>query len=305
MEYKLGDMKSSEQLIKDLYIELRKRVNLWADITKQTPQARMGYVGQHLTSVVTGFPGGKSGARGYDIILNYSPLEYGEIKTCYRVDQLGTCNNCNSVVSSIEKSCSVCNSTNIKRNDDSKWLISIKDEQDLKKCFLPKYYYFVLFEYENIHDKNNLNIQASIWQVDSQNIGFKYCLIDYYYNIKGTAPLNIWPYQLKFHLFNPQLIYRSIIKEDDSIDTQIFPGVERDYQFSFPTLKNFYRSKNLTDVALKHLTDAFCINHSNSITRVELIDRIEQYRNYNSIEDERFINTLAEGIYLPLISRFI
>lgn len=50
----------------------------------------MGYVGQHLASIVTGYPGGKSGARGYDMIID--DAQYAEIKTCYRVDQLGKCN---------------------------------------------------------------------------------------------------------------------------------------------------------------------------------------------------------------------
>lgn len=43
-------------------------------ITQQTPQARMGYVGQHLVSVVTGYPGGKSGARGYDLVIDVKDM---------------------------------------------------------------------------------------------------------------------------------------------------------------------------------------------------------------------------------------
>lgn len=65
LNYTLGTIEASEALIKDLYIDLRAKVNAWSKITQQTPQARMGYVGQHLVSVVTGYPGGKSGARGY------------------------------------------------------------------------------------------------------------------------------------------------------------------------------------------------------------------------------------------------
>ena len=68
LNYTLGTIEASEALIKDLYIDLRAKVNAWSKITQQTPQARMGYVGQHLVSVVTGYPGGKSGARGYDLI---------------------------------------------------------------------------------------------------------------------------------------------------------------------------------------------------------------------------------------------
>ena len=75
-------------------------------------------VGQHLVSVVTGYPGGKSGARGYDLVIDDE--RHGEIKTCYRVDQLGSCNACGAVVSSLETECAVCRSTSINRKDDSK-----------------------------------------------------------------------------------------------------------------------------------------------------------------------------------------
>ena len=113
----LADLQTSEQLIRELYIELRRKVNFWASITNQTAQARMGYVGQHLTSIVTGFPGGKSGARGRDLILPDD--QHAEIKTCYRVDQLGSCQDCNAAIASIEQVCPACGSTSIKRNDDS------------------------------------------------------------------------------------------------------------------------------------------------------------------------------------------
>lgn len=120
LNYTLGTIEASEALIKDLYIDLRAKVNAWSKITQQTPQARMGYVGQHLVSVVTGYPGGKSGARGYDLVIDDE--RHGEIKTCYRVDQLGSCNACGAVVSSLETECAVCRSTSINRKDDSKWL---------------------------------------------------------------------------------------------------------------------------------------------------------------------------------------
>ena len=302
----LGDLESSEQLIKDLYINLRKSVNRWANVTKQTPQARMGYVGQHLTSVVTGFPGGKSGARGYDIIISRNPLVYGEIKTCYRVDQLGVCKDCHNVVSSIEKNCSVCNSINIKRNDDSKWLITIKDADDLQKCFEPKFYYFVLFEYVDIKDPSNLDIQASIWQVDSSNEGFKYCLIDYFYNIKGNAPLNIWPYMLKFELFNPKLIYRSIIREDDTIQTKIFPGRDEPCLYRVKDLHLHKQSKNLTTNALQYVLSKLCPEIDvTSLNRKQLIDFIEEERAKGLVDEILFSNLLVKGIYLPLISKYI
>lgn len=146
LNYTLGTIEASEALIKDLYIDLRAKVNAWSKITQQTPQARMGYVGQHLVSVVTGYPGGKSGARGYDLVIDDE--RHGEIKTCYRVDQLGSCNACGAVVSSLETECAVCRSTSINRKDDSKWLIAIRNNDEFAKLLDPYRYYFVLFEFE-------------------------------------------------------------------------------------------------------------------------------------------------------------
>lgn len=48
LAYTLGTRQASEALIRDLYIDLREKVNAWSEITCQTPQARMGYIGQHL-----------------------------------------------------------------------------------------------------------------------------------------------------------------------------------------------------------------------------------------------------------------
>lgn len=221
----LGTREASEALIFDLYIDLKKKVNMWSDITKQTAQARMGYIGQHLVSVVTGYPGGRSGARGKDLVI--SETEFGEIKTCYRVDQLGKCNQCGAAVSSIEPICPSCESNDIKRNDDSKWLISIRNDDEFEKILDPKFYYLVLFEFEDLSSPDK--IVASIWRVDPFVPGFSLCMIDYYLNIrsksKSKAPFNLWPHQLKFHLMHPTLIYRSIIDSDDVINTLLFPGL--------------------------------------------------------------------------------
>jgi hypothetical protein len=157
----LGSFESSELLIRELYIDLRNKVNKWANITKQTAQARMGYIGQHLTSIVTGYPGGRSGARGYDLVI--SDNEYGEIKTCYRVDQLGKCNKCQAVVASIEETCHMCGSDDIKRNDDSKWLIGMQHDEEFSRILEPKSYFLVLFDFVDLNNPNE--IRASIWRV--------------------------------------------------------------------------------------------------------------------------------------------
>lgn len=299
---KLNDIELSKKLIKDLYLDLRKNTILWSKITNQTPQARMGYIGQHLTSVVTGFKGGKSGARGYDLIL--SENDYGEIKTCYRIDQLGICKNCGNSVSSIENYCSLCNSNNIERKNDSKWLITLSTIEDYKNITSPKYYYFVLFEYVNLNFNND--IVAKIWKVDTQNIGFILCMIDYWHNIravsKSAAPFNCWPYQLKFGLMKPYLIYHSIIKENDEIETLLFPNINDEIleEIDFP---KFSRAKTITldslIQTLKELSPNNNLLKSNNLKKNEILIELNNLKlniNYNVI-----IDTLAKNIYLPLI----
>lgn len=245
MAFALGTKEASVQLITDLYIALRKSVNKWAAITKQTPQARMGYVGQHLVSVVTGFPGGRTGARGDDLVLGNG--EYAEIKTCYRVDQLGKCNACGEAISSIEDACPVCGSEDVARNDDSKWLISIRNDAEFEKILDAKTYYLVLFDFVDLAHPDT--IRASIWQVDPRVPGFALCMVDYYLNIRARstskAPFNLWPYSLKFDLMRPELIYQSFIT-GDGVETVRFPGENKPELVPLRPLAEYSSARNLS-----------------------------------------------------------
>ena len=221
----------------------------------------MGYVGQHLTSVVTGFRGDRSGARGRDLILPNG--KFAEIKTCYRVDQLGQCNNCRARVASIESACPVCNSTDIARNDDSKWLIGIRHEEEFAKILEPESYYFVLFEFADVESPHE--IQASIWEVNPKFPGFAYCMVDYYRNIRtrssSKAPFNLWPYSLKFCLMRPMLIYRSKISTvNDDIRTEAFPGRDVPVLCKLRPLPDYARSNNLTLSKIRQLSKSLKIS---------------------------------------------
>ena len=250
--YRLGTAAASEAVIRDLYLNLRTQLFSWAAVTHQTPQARMGYIGQHLTSVVTGYPGGRSGARGKDLLLPGG--RFAEIKTCSRVDQLGSCMACGQVVASIELTCPVCGSDRIRRMDDSKWLISPKHEADMRALYDPAAYYLVLFDFEDLGTQTEIN--ARIWQVDPRDPGFAYCMVDYYFNIKARsasgAPFNLWPFQLKFQLMEPVLIYYARVDSDNQIETLIFPG-ERGSSvlYEIEPLAKFSRSSNLTLTAIR------------------------------------------------------
>lgn len=304
INYSLGNIDASEALIKDLYIDLRTKVNAWSEITHQTPQARMGYIGQHLTSVVTGFHGGKSGARGYDLIMDDG--NYGEIKTCYRVDQLGSCNNCKAVVSSREKVCSVCGSENINRKNDSKWLINIRNDSEFGKILKPYRYYFVLFEFDDINDEERQDVIASIWEVNPREKGFAFCMIDYYLNIRpkstSHAAFDMWPHNIKFALTKPKLIYQSVIKQDGSINTNVFPTLNNSFVDELFPLEKYSGAKTLTVDVLFNTIKAFAPNQAvNSRTKNVLIKKLEEIRIDNNISNSDLCDELSSNIYLPLI----
>jgi len=303
--YTLGTLEASEQLINDLYIELRKKINQWASITNQTAQARMGYIGQHLVSVVTGFPGGKSGARGKDLILPDN--EFGEIKTCYRVDQLGRCNSCDTVISPTEETCPNCGSNDIKRNEDSKWLIGIRHEAEFSEILAPKFYFLVLFEFTDINKPTT--IRSSIWRVNPTAPGFSYCMIDYYKNIRSQstskAPFNLWPYQLKFDLMRPYLIYRSFITPDDRVQTEIFPNRDPERLHNLRPLTEYSRSQNLTRDKIIQFADSMGASVPASDSKSKLLGEIQAYIDSSGIPPEIIIDKLAEALYLPDIRRHL
>ena len=293
----LGSLESSEQLIKDLYIELRQKINVWASVTKQTAQARMGYIGQHLVSVVTGFPGGRSGARGKDLVLPNG--EFAEIKTCYRVDQLGKCNTCGAGVSSIELECSVCDSKDIKRNDDSKWLIGIQHDEEFAEVLSPKYYYLVLFDFTDL--MNPTTIRASIWRVDPLAPGFAYCLIDYYKNIKAAsksgAPFNLWPFQLKFELMRPLLVYQSFIQADNTIQTRVFPGLQPPEHYPLSSLPIHSRSQNLTLAKIQEFSRILGLPVLNSTNKGQLLQFAQDKITERNIHIDAVVDALAKTLY--------
>jgi len=308
MVKKLADLESSELLIRELYIDLRRTVNEWAAITQQTAQARMGYVGQHLVSVVTGYAGGKSGARGRDLILPAG--DYAEIKTCYRVDQLGRCNNCGARIASIESNCPECDSTEIRRKDDSKWLIGIRNEAEFAQILEPKSYYLVLFEFTDLQSPDD--IQASIWEVDPKLPGFAYCIVDYRMNIQpcspSKAPFNFWPYSLKFCLMCPKLIYRSTIStRTDSITTEIFPGRDNPELHQIGKLDNHFRSPNLTLEKISSFAGRLGMREEQEgLTKKEALKNIQEYIDERSdIRPEEIAEKLSYAMYFQAIEEHI
>lgn len=212
------------QLLSDLVLDPRVKALKWSKITKQTPSMKIGYPGQHLASLITGIRGARTAARGDD-------LEDGsEVKSCSRVDQLDSCKDCSKKVLRSEQVCPHCDSANIKRMDDSKWLFSIKSETELKlltevidRIFLTiaDYPYFTGKKYDTIR------FQAfEIWNNDERHANFKTIMSNYYYKIflehinlspnKTPAPKNFWPYSYQFYLCNPVKVFQATVRDANS-----------------------------------------------------------------------------------------
>ncbi|MFZ3565285.1 MamI family restriction endonuclease [Tenacibaculum finnmarkense] len=208
-----------EQLLMELVLEPRIKALVWSQITRQTPNMKIGYPGQHLASLITGVEGSRTGARGDDLI------DGTEVKSCSRVDQLDSCKDCKQKVLRIEKVCPHCGSAKIKRMDDSKWLFSVKSEAELK--LLTQHLervFLTIADYPNFaeNDFDTIRFQAfEMWNNTERHKHFSSLMTNYYHKIflehisrnanKTPAPKNFWPYSYQFYLCNPVKVFDCVV----------------------------------------------------------------------------------------------
>jgi hypothetical protein len=167
--------------ISDMLISPRKNAHKWSVLTNQTPNLKMGYPSQHLASLITGMKGTATGARGNDIV------DGTEVKSCSKVDQSDKCNDCKTTVLRSDKVCPNCGSSNIKRNNDSKWLIGIRNENELRMALeeTPRFL-FIVTDYPEFDNQNfeDIRIRAfEVWVKSERCKNFRELLRSYYYNI--------------------------------------------------------------------------------------------------------------------------
>ena len=212
------------KLLSELVLQPRINAIKWSTITKQTPNIKIGYPGQHLASLIAGMEGERSGARGNDLV------DGSEVKSCSRIDQLDICKNCENPVARLEDKCSNCGSVEVERKNDSKWLFSIRNEDELKTLVHEVgRVLLVLGDYPGFDDGdfNTLRFQAfEIWPESKRNRRFGEIMKNYYYKIylghkkknaaKTPAPKNFWPYQYQFYICNPIPIFNCIVKNANS-----------------------------------------------------------------------------------------
>ena len=227
-------------LLDDLVLQPRLKALEWSKVTKQTPNMKIGYPGQHLASLVTGMIGTRTGARGHDLV------DGSETKSCSRVDQLDKCNACGAKVMRFELTCPDCDSPNIKRNDDSKWLFTIRSERDLE--FLVKQVprvVLALADYPNFGAGDFETLRFSIyeiWPQDPRHASFPLLMRGYYESIyqghkqvdagKTPAPKNFWPKSYQFYKCNPVQTFSATVTKASTapkvtIDLFVEPAADR------------------------------------------------------------------------------
>lgn len=212
------NIRNIKKMLLELILNPRRDLLKWARVTKQTPNTKIGYTGQHFASLVTGVEGTRTGARGHDL------SDRSEVKSCSRVDQLDKCKACNVAVARVETECPKCGATNIKRNNDSKWLISVKSrsELDILLNHVPRVV-LILSDYLNYEKQDWDTIQFQVfevWPKERRHVNFRRLMENYLYQIyephieqnpnKNPAPKNLWPYSFQFFMCNPVRTFHCI-----------------------------------------------------------------------------------------------
>lgn len=236
----LDNEKLIKQLVDELVLQPRLNAIEWSKITKQTPNIKIGYPGQHLASLITGMTGERTGARGNDLI------DGSEVKSCSRIDQLDVCKKCGLSVARLEEECPHCESKEVDRKNDSKWLFTIRNKDDLEVLIKEVGRVVLLIgDYPNFDsgDFETLRFQAfEIWPDEPRHKRFSEIMTNYYKKIylthkknspdKTPAPKNFWPYSYQFFISNPIQTFLCIVENASTepkikIEKLVAPDADR------------------------------------------------------------------------------
>lgn len=236
----LNNLELLEEFIGDLIIFPKQILHKWAVITHQTPAVKLGYLGQHIASLITGVQGTSTGARGDDL------ADGTEVKSCNKIDQADKCKVCGHRVMRFEKTCPHCQSSSIDRKNDSKWLFSVRDEYELQQYLQLNRILLIVMDYPNFLERKFNDIRISSFEIyprEERMHVFCDLIKNHYYNIylpklrnnQKTNPMNLHPYSFQFYMCNPIQTFSCIIKDIDTspevqIEKYLEPSVERDEQ---------------------------------------------------------------------------
>jgi hypothetical protein len=166
-------------------------------------------------------PGTGTGARGDDL------ADGSEIKSCNKVDQVDKCKDCGSRVLRMEKKCSNCNSENIDRKNDSKWLFSIRDDHELKQYENLERIVLLLMDYPNFAKNDYDDIRITVFEIypkDERMKVFNKLISNHYKEIylpkrdakEKTNPMNLHPDSFQFYKCNPIKTFECVITDIDT-----------------------------------------------------------------------------------------
>ncbi len=230
-----------QEIIHDMIVRPIQIYTKWSKKTNQTEQPSSGYAAQHIVSLLINEKGTKSAARGLDIETG------SEVKTCSRVGQIDTCTKCAINVYKTESVCSKCNSADsIKRNQDSKWLFSVHNEEEIDKLCGSERILLFLEDYPEFDKGNFKKIRLQLFEIypnKDRHKNFKKIIQQYYDDIylkniekgkKRPAPKNFWPYKYEFYMCLPVLTFSATIDDiytaapsNITINKYIKPDVDR------------------------------------------------------------------------------
>ncbi len=305
------------KLLSELVLQPRIKAIEWSRITRQTPNIKIGYPGQHLASLISGMMGEHTGARGNDLV------DGSEVKSCSRIDQLDKCNQCGGGVARLELLCSTCASNDIKRNNDSKWLFTIKSESDLSTLLHSvKRVILVLGDYKDFDGKDYeiLRFQAfEIWPKSTRNRRFGEIMSNYYNKIylahlakdarKTPAPKNFWPDQYQFYACNPIRTFLCEVTNASSnpnakILEYVEPGTNRENIPSIPMPKSILTAAEIASLVgqastgqlRRSLPDGATVAAGAGKTQIfEALENIsEELRNYLPLRETDRISTATK-----------
>ena len=209
-----------QKCIMELFVNPRKTLHEWSCLTEQTNHTKIGYTGQHLASVTLNIKGCKTGARGNDC------MDGTEVKSCSRVDQSDKCDRCKINILRLDKLCPNCNQDDkIIRNNDSKWLLTIRNEEELNSYLHLDRLLLIIEEYPEIDKQNYNDISITMYEIYPKKdicSNFPKLIRSYFSDIYSTnleknpkkvpAPKNFWPHSFQFHMCNPFEIFKCHIK---------------------------------------------------------------------------------------------
>lgn len=297
--------------LQEVIISPKKTLTAWAKITNQTPAAKIGYVGQHLASLITGVKGTGTGARGDDL------ADGTEVKSCNKIDQVDKCKDCGERVLRIEDICSSCGSKNIDRKDDSKWLFTIRDEHELNQYLQMDRVFLLLLDYPkfDLDDFNDIRISAfEIYPKEQRMSVFCDLIKNHYYNIflpklennQKTNPMNLHPWSFQFYKCNPIKTFECIIESIDSnptinIISYITPNIERNTSMASLLMP----SSLLKDDEWLHLANSVSYNTELVPLMLDVCKcppTFEEWKLLSKKEKSDLIPFIPEGLrkYIPL-----